>query len=71
MGVLVEHLLVSAELLVGNFGQIHTLGQIVTDSAVLTFADAALPGAMRVAKKTLSPRSAARVLCWNISFPWS
>lgn len=52
-GALVEHLLVSAELLIRDQRQIGALGQVVTNASVLTFAGAAFPRAVRVAEEDL------------------
>lgn len=52
-GTLVEHLLIGAELLVGDFRQIGTLGQVVPDPTVLAFAGPAFPRAVRVAEEDL------------------
>ena len=50
-GTLVEHFLISAELLISDEQRIRALGQVVADATVLAFAGAALPRAVRVAEE--------------------
>ena len=52
-GTLVEHFLISAELLIRYERQIRAFGQVVADATVLAFAGAALPRAVRVAEEDL------------------
>ena len=52
-GALVEHFLIGAELLIRDQRQIGALGQVVADAAVLAFAGAAFPGAVRVTEEDL------------------
>ena len=52
-GAFVEHLLVGAELLMRNFGEVGALGQVVADAVVLALAGGALPRTVRVAEEDL------------------
>ena len=52
-GTLVEHFLISAELLIRDERQIRALGQVVADATVLALAGAALPRAVRMAEEDL------------------
>ena len=52
-GTLVEHFLISAELLIRDERQIRALGQVVADATVLAFAGTALPRTVRVAEEDL------------------
>jgi hypothetical protein len=45
-GALVEHLLVGAELLMGDQRQVGALGQVVSDAVILAFAGGPFPRAM-------------------------
>jgi len=49
----VENFLIGAELLRGDGGQVGAFGLVVSDAAVLAFAGAAFPGAVRMAKEDL------------------
>lgn len=50
-GAFVEHFLVGAQLLIGDFGQVGALWQVVADAVVLALAGGPLPGAVGVAKE--------------------
>ena len=70
-GTLVEHFLISAELLIRDERQIRALGQVGADAAALAFAGAALPRAVRVAEEDLQVEIGASSLGWAISLPRS
>jgi len=52
-GALVEHFLISGELLVRDFGEVGAFGQVMADAAVLALARAAFPWAVGVAEEDL------------------
>ena len=52
-GALVEHFLISGELLVRDFGEVGAFGQVMADAAVLALARAAFPRAVGVAEEDL------------------
>ena len=52
-GAFVEHLLVGAELLIRDQGEVGALGEVVADAIVLAFAGGAFPGTVGMAKEDL------------------
>lgn len=52
-GTFVEHLLVGAELLIRDQGEVGALGEVMADAVVLAFAGGSFPWAMGVAEEDL------------------